>query len=231
VDQIQFCETHWPVWEEVAGGPPAIGLAASEVTLLKTLTGASRARYEAARAAREASKAATLGYYSAVTAMRSQAATMLAAIKSFADGQDNPSSVYIAAQIPPPAAPTPATPPGKPTGFLVTLEPTGAVSLSWDAENAAASSGGFFTISRKLPGTGNAFFSIGGTPGTTSRSRRMSFTDESVPAAAASAGVQYIVQGRRGTLVGLPSDALTVQFGVDGTGFSVLGGTALKMAA
>jgi hypothetical protein len=43
--------------------------------------------------------------------------------------------------------------------------------------------------------------------------------------------VQYIVQGRRGTLGGLPSDALIVQFGVDGTGFTVVGETALRMAA
>jgi hypothetical protein len=55
-----------------------------------------------------------------------------------------------------------------------------------------------------------------------------SFTDATVPASAASQGAQYIVQGFRGTRVGDASDAVVVQFGVDGDGFAT---AALKMAA
>jgi hypothetical protein len=42
-----------------------------------------------------------------------------------------------------------------------------------------------------------------------------------------------VFQGRRGLDMGEPSEAITVQFGVDGSGFSVMGAgaTALKMAA
>ena len=48
----------------------------------------------------------------------------------------------------------------------------------------------------------------------------MTFTDSSIPTSAAAAGAQYIIQGQRGTKIGEASDALTVQFGVDGSGFN-----------
>lgn len=230
IDQIQFCETHWPVWETA---PTTIGLTAAQVSALKTATGTARGKYSEAQSARAASKAATTEFYSTTRDMRDQAAVLIAAIKSYAEQQSDPMAVYAAAQIPPPAAPTPAVAPGKPTNFTITLEPTGAVTLSWDASNASASSGGFFDISRKLPGS-STFLSVGGAPGSTTESRRMFFTDVSVPASAASAGVQYIVTPRRGTLTGTPSDAITVQFGIDGSGFAVSGGTVganYKLAA
>lgn len=230
LDQVEFCESHWPVWEANAA---AIGLTTAQTGALKSATTSARAKYDASLAARQASKAATQAFYGATAAMRDLAAPMIAAIKSFADQQADPGAVYVLAQIPPPAAPTPAAAPGKPTNFTVTLEPTGAVTLLWDATNAAASSGAFFQVSRKLPGAGS-FVSIGGAPGSTAESRRMTFTDETVPASAASAGVQYIVTGRRGSLTGVPSDAVTVQFGVDGSGFAVTGGQAggnFKIAA
>jgi hypothetical protein len=118
----------------------------------------------------------------------------------------------------------------------VTLESSGAVTLSWEATDAAASSGAFYNISRKLPGQ-SAFTPLGGTSGSTSESRRMSFTDATVPTSAAGAGAQYIIQGQRGTLAGIASDAVVVQFGVDGgPGFTIVSGEAatgngLKVAA
>jgi hypothetical protein len=59
---------------------------------------------------------------------------------------------------------------------------------------------------------------IGGAPGSTAESRRASFTDSTVPASAASQGAQYIVEGFRGTRGGEASDAVIVQFGMDGLG-------------
>ena len=109
---------------------------------------------------------------------------------------------------------------------------SGAVTLAWEAANSAAGSGAFFNISRKLPGE-NSFGPLGGSPGSTTLSRRMTFTDATVPTSAAGAGAQYIIQGQRGTLTGEPSDAVTVQFGVDGGGGEALsdGAGGLKMAA
>ncbi len=226
---LTFCENHWPTWNSA---PTTIGLTSGQVASFKTLTQTARADFDAAQAARLASKAATTTLSNSVSDMRSSAGELLAQIKAFADLQSNPSAIYALAQIPEPAAPTPAQAPGKPTNFTVTLEFDGSVTLSWDSTNAAASTGGFFTVSRKLPGQ-TAFSAIGGTPGSTPESRRPFFTDTTVPANAASAGVQYSVVGLRGTRVGTPSDAITVQFGTDGGSFTVgeNGATSFKMAA
>lgn len=229
VDALTFCESHWPIWNS---SPTSVGLTSGNVGLFKTATETARTDYDAAQAARLASKAATNTLASSISDMRSQASELIAQIKAFADLQANPSAIYSLAQIPQPAAPVPLPAPGKPTDFSVGLESDGSVTLSWDATNSSASTGAFFTISRKLPGQ-TSFTGIGGAPGTTSENRRSSFTDSSVPATAASNGAQYIVQGFRGTRFGTPSDAIIVQFGTDGGSFisGSNAATSIKMAA
>lgn len=229
VAALEFCESHWPIWNAT---PTAIGLTSTQVGLFKTATQTARADYDAAQAARQASKAATTTLGNSISDMRGSASDLIAQIKAFADLQANPSAIYAAAQIPEPAAPVPLPAPGKPTNFNVNLEPDGSITLSWDSTNSTASTGAFFTISRKLPGQ-TAFIGIGGAPGTTAETRRSSFTDSTVPATAASNGAQYIVQGFRGTRFGTPSDAVVVQFGTDGGSF-VAGSneaSSIKLAA
>jgi hypothetical protein len=226
IEQIEFCEAHLPVWTAT---PTAIGLTAAQVTALAAMTGTARKSYNDAQIARDASKAATLEMKADGGIMRNQAAALIRSIKTFAEAQANPDAVYANAQIPAPQPPAPLPLPGKPTNLLVTLLPSGAITLSWDADNAAASSGAFYNISRKLPGSTN-FVGIGGAPGSTSSSRRMSFTDGNIPTSAAASGAQYIIQGQRGTQVGIASEAITVQFGVDGGGMSVTG-ARMKIAA
>ncbi len=226
IGQIQFCEVHNPVW---AGAPAAIGLTAGQVTALTAATVTARKSFNDAQSARALSKAATTRLGTDARVMRLQVSDLIRQIKAFAELQATPGTVYAAAQVPPPAAPTPAAAPGKPTDFAVSLEPDGSVTLTWGASDSAASLGAFFTISRKLPG--QAMFSgIGGAPGSTAESRRATFTDSTVPATAASAGAQYIVQGFKGSRAGKVSDAVVVQFGVDGGGASIVEG-GLKMAA
>lgn len=230
-EQIQFCETHIPVW---TAQPTKIGLTAAQVTALATATTAARAAFSAAQAAREASKGATTNLGKNVTTMRSNVSDLIRQIKAFAEISGSPEQVYADAQIPPPAAPSPAPVPGKPSDFNVALNPDGSVTLSWNATNSAASSGAFFNVSRKLPGQSN-FVPLGGASGSTAESRRASFTDTTVPASAASAGAQYIVQGFRGTRAGEASDAMVVQFGADGVGVVAAAGStsanAIKLAA
>lgn len=226
IEQIEFCEAHIPTWTAT---PAAIGLTAAQVTALNSLTSAARKSYNDAQVARDVSKAATLEMKADAGLMRNQAAALIRSIKTFAEAQANPDAIYAAAQIPAPLPPAPLPLPGKPTNLAVTLLPSGAITLSWDAENAAASSGAFYNIARKLPGTTN-FVSIGGAPGTTAQSRRMSFTDGNIPTSAAASGAQYIIQGQRGTQLGIASDAITVQFGVDGGGLNVTG-AMVKLAA
>lgn len=226
IEQIQFCEAHNPVW---AATPAAIGLTAAQVTALSTATTSARKAYNDAQAARQASKGATTTLHTEAATMRGQVSDLIRQIKAFAELQGNPGTVYAAAQIPPPAAPTPVPAPGKPGAFGVVLQSDGSITLSWESTDSAASTGAFFAISRKLPGQ-SAFVGIGGAPGSTAESRRASFTDSTIPASAAGDGAQYIVQGFRGTRAGTPSDAITVQFGVEG-GLNVSGGASLALAA
>lgn len=212
IEQIQFCEAHTPVWSTT---PAAIGLTAAQVTALFNATEDARKSYNDAISARDASKAATTSSNADAAIMRDKAADLIRQIKAYAQLQANPAAVYAAAQIPPPAAPTPLPAPGVATNIIITLESTGAVTLSWEATNAAASSGAFYSISRKLPGQA-AFIGIGGAPGSTSESRRMSFTDATVPTSAAGAGVSYIIQGQRGSQLGTASEAIVVHFGSSG---------------
>jgi hypothetical protein len=223
-DQIIFCEAHAPVW---TAAPTTMGLTAAQCTALTTATTNARKAFNDSQTARETSKGSTTTLHGQVTTMRNQVSDLIRQIKAFAELQSNPATVYAAAQIPPPAAPTPLPAPGKPTDFAVVLNADGSVSLSWASTDSSASSGAFFAVSRKLPGQ-SAFVGIGGAPGSTSETRRPSFTDATVPASAASQGAQYIVQGFRGTRVGDASDAMVVQFGTDGDGFATAG---LKMAA
>lgn len=214
IGQIEFCEAHWPLWN---AAPTTIGLTGPQVVGLKTATEAARLAFNNAIVARQASKAATTTQNANAGTMRGVAADLIRQIKAYAELQSNPASVYAAAQIPEPAAPTPAAAPGKPTDFGVVLNSDGSITLSWNSTNSAASTGAFFTVSRKLPGQG-AFSGVGGAPGTTSENRRAFFIDTTIPTSAASQGAQYIVQGFRGTRVGEASDAVVVQFGVDGGG-------------
>jgi hypothetical protein len=190
----------------------------------------ARGSFNAAQAAREASKAATTSLHKDVAAMRDQVASLIAQIKAYAELQSDPAAVYAAAQIPMPQPATPLPAPGKPGDFSVVLNSDGSVTLSWDSADSSASTGAFFTVSRKLPGQ-SGFIGIGGAPGSTSENRRPSFTDATVPASAASQGAQYIVQGFRGTRMGDASDAVTVQFGVEGLTLTSASGATFKMAA
>lgn len=234
---LEFCEAHVPIWE---GSPAGIGLSQAAVNQLKAETVLLRAAYDEAIMAREGSKAATTALKTRATPTRQTAADLIRQIKAFAAMQADPGLIYSAAQIPEPAQPSPAQAPGTPNNVTVTLEPSGAVTLAWDASNSAASTGAFFSVMRKLPGQ-TAFFNVGGSPGATTVSRRMKFTDFTVPTSAAGSGAQYIIQGYRGDRTGQPSEAITVQFGVEGSGgtggsFAVGGGGAgvtspMKIAA
>lgn len=226
-DLINFCLQHQNIW---ALDPEGVGLDTTQVSLLKNYALTAQASYDAASNAREASKSATVVLRNDVSTMREYVADLVRTIKAYAENQSNPSAVYAQAQIPPPASPTPAPLPGRPENFSVVLNSDGSVTLSWDAINAAASGGVYFAVSRKLPGQ-SSFTQIGGAAGITTENRRAFFTDASIPVAAAAQGAQYIVQGFRGTRGGPTSDAIVVQFGVDGVGAFTVGGASLKIAA
>lgn len=222
---INFVNQHAEIWNL---DPEGVGLTTQAVTNLKGFGQTALGSYQAAQAARDASKSATVTMRNDVSVMRDYAADLIRTIKAYAENQNNPSAVYAQAQIPPPAAPAPAPLPGRPENFAVVLNADGSVTISWDAINASASGGVYFAVSRKLPGQ-SAFTQIGGAAGITTENRRAFFTDASIPVSAAAQGAQYIVQGFRGTRGGPTSDAVVVQFGVDGVG--AFNSASLKIAA
>ena len=108
--------------------------------------------------------------------------------------------------------------PGKPADFSAVLNDDGGVTLSWRCAHAAASAGVTFAVSRRLPGQ-SAFVRIGSAGGTTTQTRRPTFTDATLPAAdlfGPEQSAEYLVQASRGTDVGEASDVLVVQFGRGG---------------
>jgi hypothetical protein len=203
IEQLQFCESHWPVWTANAA---AIGVAPAAVLAFKNTTIAARTAYDAAQNARNAARAATTTQDGALGQMRTAAADIIRSIKAFAEQQANPDAVYGLAQIPPPALPTPAPAPGLPTEVAVSLESNGAVTLRWKAVNSAPNAGTFFSIRRKTAGQ-TGFILIGNTGGKV-------FTDETITQGTTAAW--YIIQGHRGTEDGPATEQIGVQFGVGG---------------
>jgi hypothetical protein len=220
VQQVQFCEAHAPVFTANA---VAVGLTSSQCTLFTTLTTAARKAYNDAQTAKQAYHAAVTEQNQRIAAAISGlggASDLIRFIKTFAENTANPNAVYATAQIPPPAIPQPAPPPGQPTDVTVSLESNGAVTLRWKAVNAAANAGTFFSITRKL--SGESEFTLVGNTGA------KFFTDDTL--VQGTSGAAYIIQGHRGTSNGQPTEQIGVQFGVSGPGIAVTGAT-VRMAA
>lgn len=222
LEQIEFAETHLPIWEAL---PTSIGLSAAQCTLLETLTLAARKDYDAALAAREASKAATEIMYGSVADMREQLANMIRDIKAFAEQSANPAAIYGASQVPAPLPPSEVPPPGKPFDFRVEILDSGALRINWKCDNPEGAGGTVYEVFRGPQG---------GTLGYVGVTGLKEFVDETLPRSAVP--IAYRFTALRSTRRGDPA-ALTVAFGVVGGGgfgvTSVQGGEIVnaKMAA
>ena len=183
----------------------AIGTTSAAVTALAGKVTLAQAKLAAAVAAREAAKNATTDLHLAVRDMVGAGSDIIKQIRAKAavDGE----GVYVLAQIPPPATPTPRPAPGTPTDFVVTLNPDGSLKLKWKCPNPPGSVGTMYQVSRRIGGSG-AFASIGG-------SGVKSFVDPTVPAG--TAAVTYQIRAVRSTSSGVAAQ-FTVNFGVGGGG-------------
>jgi hypothetical protein len=203
--QINFFEQHLAVW---VNDPASIGVTSAAITELNGLTQAARSSFVTVQATRDAAKAATTGYYGATDAMREAGGDVINTIRAFADGADDPASVYEAAQIPPRAAPSPAPAPDAPTNITTTVYTTGEVELKWKVKQPRPGAEIFTVIYRRLNNAGPyAEF--------TSTGEKM-FVDSTIPAGTQS--VSYMLRTRRGDQVSVPSDAVTQHLGVPGNG-------------
>src|SRR4051794_26727586 len=135
-DKISFYENHTTPWSANA---VAIGTTATAVTDLTTKTTAARAAFNAQQAAQDAAKAATLTLKNALDAMAIAGSNIIQQIRTKAATAGD--SVYVLAQIPAPATPSPVGAPGTPMDFKVSLGADGALTLQWKCSNPAGAVG------------------------------------------------------------------------------------------
>jgi hypothetical protein len=227
-EEITFGEVHAPVW---AVAPTSIGLSAATCTAISAAVAGARKAFTDAQSAREASKAATNNLNAKMALMHPLLADAVQTIRLFAESTNNP-SVYTMAQIPAPASPTPAPPPMQPVQLGASIVPGGTLRISFKATDTSSSGSTTYLVSRKL--ASQTAFTVIGSAGTSRGTQGANlprgfkfFDDVTLPSG--SNNMQYMVQGQRGSVFGMPSETLTVTIGVDAGGGAVV--TGLKMAA
>ncbi|MFG0283421.1 MAG: hypothetical protein ACF8R7_03275 [Phycisphaerales bacterium JB039] len=189
---ISFFEAHVPVW---LNDPTAIGLTLTTVTSIQGATVAARGAYDSAQVARDASKAATTTLHGAIDTLRGMGGPAINAIRAFAEGAADPMAVYSAAQIPPPADPTPAPAPEAPSDISLTLLLDGRIQLKWKAPQPVAGAEVFTEIQRRFNGAGS-YAPLASTGEKT-------YFDATVPAGTQQ--VEYLLYARRGGQVSAPA--------------------------
>jgi hypothetical protein len=204
--KIEFYRSKTTPWTTNA---TAIGTTTTAVTALGTKVTAAQAKLDAQIALRAELKAATADLHLAIRDLAAAGGDIIKQIraKAAADGD----GVYVLAQIPAPAAPTPVPPPGTPTDFKVAVRADGALVLDWKCPNPPGASGTVYQVSRQL-GADAPMTLLGASGG-----RR--YIDTTLPAggvAAATAGgaggVTYQIVALRSTVAGSPAQ-FTVKFG------------------
>ncbi len=198
-DRLAFYEQHLPIW---ATDPTAIGLNVGQISNLATFVADARAKFDATQDARADARAATTLQTNAMATMSDLGADLIKTIRAYAETTNDP-NVYGIAQIPPPAPPTPAGPPDKPTELEARILLPFGIGLTWKGTTAQSA---YFGIWRQLPGE-TAFSMIK----TTSEK---SFEDRTLPGGID--GVVYYIAAVRDSFE-VNSASLTISFGADGT--------------
>ena len=201
--RIQFYEDHIPPFTTNA---TAIGVSSAEVTDLQTKTAAARSAFDTRQAQQQAAEAATLALKDAVDAMSLAGAVLIKKVRAKAESVGG-NSVYTLAELPAPAIPSPVGAPGTPYQLKVALKPSGAVELTWKADNPAGCTGVIWQLYRRVTQTAEWTY-IGGTG-------QRKYADQTVPAGVPS--VMYQIRGTRSTAVGDGAE-FTVNFGTTSSG-------------
>lgn len=220
---VTFMTTHGPKFKLNA---VALGMTVAQGTAYDSLASKVRTAYDARNAAEQAFKNAVLTLKAACDEGRTMTGNLIRIIDGFASNAPDPTVVYTLADIAPPSSPTPVGSPGKPSDFVVGLDETGALNLSWKCANPPGCTGVIYEVRRRVGPTG-AFGYIGA-------SGTRTFVDDTLPAG--SATVTYQLTAIRSTARG-PAAQFTVNFGIEGgggfaiTSISEQGEASGKMAA
>lgn len=205
--KLRFYETHLGPWTD---NTAAIGLDPADMASLTARADATREAYNAFRLAQNTARAAAQHYFDLVADLHGApgaGSDMIDAIKHHAQATDDP-GVYTLAQLPPPATPSAAPPPGTPYKFAVTLNQDGGVGLRWRCDNPPGTRGTVYEVRRGENGGPMAFLATTG---------QRQFLDETIPANAGP--LVYEVTAVRSTRRGRPG-RFNLRFGSAGEGAS-----------
>lgn len=207
IEKVEFYEAHNSIWAAQAAN---IGLTVPQVTALTTLTTAARAAFNQQQTAQAAAKSATENFHNKVRDMQAQGSDLIKTIKAYAETKNDP-NVYVLANIPAPASPTPAGPPVAPTDLAAVMNSDGTIRLTWRGTLAQRQ---FFSVWRQLPSQ-NLPLQIGAVAA-------KDFTDVTVPRGLNQ--VVYNVRAHRDAQVSTPTQNLVVYFGAipGGGGFGAM---------
>ncbi|MEQ8315912.1 MAG: hypothetical protein RIE77_08550 [Phycisphaerales bacterium] len=134
---LDFAREHIDVWSGGEEPPPVIGLSSQQLLDTESATAAAEAADQAAREARNASKAATVAKRNAFAALEAIIGADIDTIDAFAKATQDP-DVYALAQIDPPKEPSERPAPPKPTDLALTSFPDGSLRLSFKVSAAGA---------------------------------------------------------------------------------------------
>ena len=197
---LSWCVSHAGAWK---GDPAAVGLTTTMADDYLDVVNAATGAVALMEDAKEAYRASVRTAAEAMRTLQRSTGDNVRTIRAFAEINADPAAVYAAAQIDPPAPPSPLPAPGTPGDFTVTLNPvSGAITIKWKCANPG--SGTAYVIKRRLNSTGPwTFLGVSG-------GSDKSFTDTTFVAGPDS--VQYSVQGLRGSVAGTEA-MVSVNFG------------------
>lgn len=214
---IDWCTAHSEVF---AANATAIGLTAAKTTAYATLLTDAVKALEDVEQTRSKYRAAVVTANEAMRVLNGSlngTSELVRTIRSFAEAQATPNSVYSLAQIDPPAPASPLPAPNPATDITVGIEPmTGAIMLKWKASQPGT--GTVYVVKRRVNSTGSWEFI--GTAGSDK-----TFVDATFPAGPDS--VQYLIQAQRSNQFS-ETTGVVVNFGIGASGPTV---QQVKLAA
>lgn len=220
-DYIGWAQSHG---ETFVNNATAIGVPATTASNFQSAAENLSKTLSAQIAAQDAARAATATLDDEVSTNRRALADIIRMVRVKAAASSDPTSIYNAAAIPSPAAPTPVAPPGTPRDFNVSINTSnGAVVLKWKNTNPANGAGTVYLVQRKFGQTGTPQFCglAGG---------EKTYTDSTLPIGTDS--VIYMVTGQRSGVQGQTAE-VNVRFGTVGGNAvaTVVNNANVKMAA
>lgn len=215
---INWCNTHAGLFSTNAA---SIGLSAADATAFSTLASSLDTFNSKAQDARQASKDATKQLQSSVDAIRALGNAYILRIKAYADTTNNP-NVYALAGISPSDPPGTQPAPVAPETFTASVNPDGSLTIKWKVSQPAGTSGVQYLVSRRVNVSTGPFTLV------TAVGSEKTFTDVTLPVGVDR--VEYIVQPKRGTVMGPQSNVFAIQFGSVPDGVTITG-TNVKLAA